>query len=195
MAPLAPNITSRLFVDYVTGNQNTSQEHTLLCRFTGGSEDVAPAMASVGNFLNALGAPNFRVGWRVIRARVSFAGTDFSVPVELSLGLIEFLGTAPLTGYSPRHETVEDTFQGRSLTTGRRVDISLYRATGDADPSFRIVGGSSGFPLAVTNASNSLNGSSAGGNGFLTLDGSSATWYRYMNQNYNSYWERRIRTV
>lgn len=193
MAPLPQNNTHRLFVDYVTGDLATSQEHTLAIRYNPSLRDVGDVQGDLLAVLNAFTAPAFRTGWKVTATRVQAAGSNFSLPVATISGLAGFVGTGG-GAYFPRHETVEETFQGRSSTSGRRVDLSLYRAAGDVSENFRVVGGPSGLFLLVRLVAAALSAASAAGS-FLAIDGSQAVWRDYMNQNYNSYWERRVRTV
>lgn len=192
MAPLPQNSTDRLFVDYITGETATALEHTLQVRMSGGQANVVVVQGRVLAVLNALTPIAFRLGWRVLRCRFQAQGTDFSIPVSVVPGLAAFLGSGG-GDYQPRMEAVEDTFQGRSNVTGRRVDLSLYRAVTDAFSNFRVPNGPTGFPAAVGNAVANLN-SSAGDGAFLAIDGNPPTWYQYLNQNYNSYWERRLRS-
>lgn len=193
MAALPQNNTDRVFIDYITGNSSTSREHTLAIRKNGATtaEDTQVRFLAL---LNAFGAASFRVGWRVLRVRLQLLGTDFSIPQLVDTGLAAFVGTFN-TGYTPRVEAVEETFQGRSGTSGRRVDISLYRAATDAADNFRTPGGATGLPAVVRAVVSSLQLSSSTVGCFLTIDGNVPTWYDYMNSNYNSYWEARSRTV
>lgn len=191
MAPLPANSTSRLFLDYVTSDLASATEHTLQVRFTGGQGNLSNAFARAFAFINAGGTTFYRSGWRVIRARFSGEGQDFSVPVTLTTELANFVGTGSNT-YQPRYEAVEITYQGRSGTTGRRVDVSLYTALGDAALNFRLPAGPTGLAAAVQAQVAALNGSVAAG-AFIAVDGSNANWYPYANFNYNSYWERRSR--
>lgn len=193
MAPLPQNSTARLFFDYVTGNATTSQEHTFAVRMSGTAGDIANVQERVRAVLIAMGTNSFRDGWRILGVRYQAAGTDFSNPVTLIANLVSFVGTSG-GAYDPRMEAVEDTFQGRSTTSGRRVDFSLYRALSDAPSNFRWLGGTTGFPAAVRAGVTALNASVAVG-AFIAIDGSAVVWRDYLNANYNSYWERRIRTV
>lgn len=193
MAPLPQNNTARLFFDYVTGNLVTSQEHTFAVRMSGSQGDIANVQERVRTVLAGMGSNSFRVDWRILGVRFQAAGTDFSNPVTLIPNLASFVGTGN-PAYDARVEAVEDTFQGRSTTSGRRVDFSLYRALTDAPSNFRWLGGTTGFQAAVRAAVTALNASVALG-AFLAIDGSAVVWRDYLNANYNSYWERRIRTV
>lgn len=190
MAPLPQNNTARVFYDYVTGNAPTSREHTLQVRVL--DIDAVPAAhQALTNLLTALTPASFAPNWRLVRARFQAQGAAFSVPTVLPPGLATFTGSSGAT-YDVRHEAVESTFQGRSPQDGRRVDVSLYRAAADALDRFRVESGASGIAAAVAAAVAALNDAGATG-AFLTINGGQATWYPYMNENYNSYWERRLR--
>lgn len=190
---VAPNNTARLFVDYITGAQPSSAEHTLMCRYDQSRLTASDAADGIGRLLMAIGAANLRAGWKVLRLRNASQGNDFSVPVTMPSAITSFVGTANIN-YNARLETVEETFQGRSASTGRRVDVSLYRAMADCDASFRVLASGSGVGSMVTAIVGRLNADVFAGH-WLAVDGSGPVWSSYMNQNYNSYWERRLRTV
>lgn len=193
MAALPSNNTDRVFFDYVTGNLATSREHTCAVRFSLADNTVEAVQGIFLDLLGALGASNFRNGWRVLRTRVQYATTNVSLPYALEGTLGAFVGTGGSPTYNARYETVEDTFQGRSSSSGRRVDFSLYRAMDDSESTFRVEAGLSGFGIVVGQAVATLNSYAPNGV-FITIDGTANTiWYPYMNRNYNSYWERRSR--
>lgn len=189
MAPLSPNATDRLFYDYITADAAQGGiEHTLMVRFQGGAEDIPQVHQDVTDFLTAVGAARFQTGWRILRARYAAEGSNISLPTVLPPGLSTFVGTA---GDNPRYfEAVEATFQGRSPTSGRRVDISLYGMAGVSTNDFyRIEVGNANYPW-LGPAVAALNGAV---NGFRAIDHTEPDWYPYVNLNFNSYWERRLR--
>ena len=192
MAALPANSTNRLFIDYVTGNEAGSQQHTVSCRYDSATLDVGDVQEAFLDVLQGISAALFRTGWRVIATRVQGAGTAFSLPVTTIVSLAGFTGTAS-PSYQPRLEAVELTFQGRSPTTGRGVDFSLYTAVIDVGDSFRFNSGSVAAPWVAT-ALTALRASTTAG-AFQSIDGAAPIWYDYVNANYNSYWERRLRTV
>lgn len=193
MAPLNPNTTGRVYFDYITGNQATSQEHTLMMRFAvGAGFDLGDAQEEMLAFLQSYGATEFADGWRIQGIRLSQPLQDFSLPFTLIPTLAAFVGTGG--SLSPSQEAREWTHQGRSFTSGRRVDLSLYGIVENDPANFRIIGGPGTFPTKVATAATNLNLQSAAGY-FVAIDGTPATWYPYLNMNYNSYWERRIRSV
>jgi hypothetical protein len=184
MAPLPPNSTGRVWFDYVTGVGATSQEHSVMFRISDFDTDGDSWSTGFLGVLNGFGAGAFREGWKVLRGRVSAPGSNISLPFTPNAALRAFLGTA-VAGGTAVAEALEDTVQGRSLTTGRRVDFSLYKGTGFVDPTFRY-----GAPPALLTALSSLNIYGLG----AVIDGTLASWYTYVNQNYNSYWERELRS-
>ncbi len=188
MAPLPTNTTARVFYDYVTGDGLTAKEHTFAIR---ADSEVPPDTVDAGvrAFLLALGPTTFREGWRIIRSRFHPAGADFSLPRSVTAALAEFIGTNTVAMTDDR-EAIEWTWQGRSVTTGRRVDFSLYGLNWLIPPSFRLESGGSS-PAWVAASVDALNALTSGV--FLCIDGTSPVFYDYVNANYNSYWERRIR--
>lgn len=181
---LPPNNTNRIWFKYVTNSGVTAQVHEVMLRYQSGV-DPADVETDFLGILTALGAGSFRTGWRLLSARVSQAGTEFSVPYQLGAAALAFVGTSTSAGYSQRWEAVQDTFQGRSLSSGRRVSFGLYRATGESDETFRY-----GMSGAVQTALSTASGAGT----LATIDGTAPSWYTYINQNYNSYWERDLRS-
>lgn len=187
MAPLPQNSTARFFFDYVTGNAATSQEHTVQVRC---SNETSPedAQGAFLDLLNAMGTARFGNGWRVLRVRHQPAGTAFSVPVTLSASLAAFVGTGGAV--SPPSEAIELTYQGRSFTSGRRGDLSLYGTVGySLTTNYRLTPGEAswvGTAVAVLNSVESIV--------WRAIDGTRLTFYPYANWNYNSYWERKLRS-
>lgn len=192
MAPLPENNTAVMFYDYLTGLNATSQEHTFQVRYPGpGTLPAAVHQAVDDLIVAAIGATRFAVGWKFVRARVRQAGSTVTLPAVLPPGLATFAGTGP--NLAADAEAREWTLQGRSPTSGRRVDLSLYGIALPNPANFRIQAG--GGATWLVNAVEALNVNSDAGNGFVAIDNSAANWYAYMNMNYNSYWERRIRSV
>ena len=187
MAPLPPNATARYFIDYVTGNAATSREHTVQIRC---SNETSPADAQTAflALLNAMGTPRFGTGWRVLRVRFQQAGTDFSIPVTLDPALGSFVGTGGAV--TPPNEALELTFQGRSFTSGRRGDLSLYGTAGyNLATNYRLTPGEAawvGDAVAVLNSVETIV--------WRAIDGTRLTFYPYANWNFNSYWERKLRS-
>lgn len=187
MAPLASNLTDRWFMDYVTGNASTSVEHTMQLRL-GSNAGIDGASAAFLAILQGFGASRLWTGWRVIRLRYQAAGTNFSIPVTPGTTLAAFTGSASVAGRNEASEAIEVTAQARSVSTGRRVDLSLYGYAAQYLGAFR----ATPPDPAVVGMIGALNGLV---NPALAADGSQVVWYNYLNFNYNSYWERRKRGV
>lgn len=187
MAPLPQNSTARYFFDYVTGNAATSQEHTVQMRVANPVTDVS-AQDGFLALLNAMGTARFGNGWRVLRVRYQASGSDFSVPIALTASLAAFVGTGGAV--SPPSEAIELTFQGRSRVSGRRGDLSLYGTVGySLTTNYRLTPGEASW---VGAAVLELNQAEAGL--WLAIDSTGLEWYPYANWNYNSYWERKLRS-
>lgn len=184
LPPLPPNTTGRTWFRYTTGIAGTSQEHEVMWRYgAGGSPDDAQESFLI--FLISLGAASFRAGWKVLGVRHSEPGSIVSLPRPLLSDLGDFEGTDTDGGYTLRWEAVELSFQGRSQFSGRKVDFSLYTARGEADSTFRAPMGDG--ILSALNAASSAQA-------LVTIDGTRPVWYPYVNYNYNSYWERTLRS-
>lgn len=190
VGPLPQNSTARVFMDYVTGSHTQATEHTCAVRMPSGTTSDDAQGFFLG-LLNAMGAGTFWTGWRVIRVRKQDAGTNFSIPAPMTAGLEAFVGTGSASSYASTVEAIELTMQGRSPTTGRRVDFSIYGVRFTAMLGKFRYGLSDGLHWAgMINYMTSLSTSYP-----TTIDGSTPTWYNYVNVNYNSYWEQRTRSV
>lgn len=184
MAPLATNLTGRVWFDYVTGSSGTAKEHTIQWRYNSDDHSHTEVQTFFLGFLNSIASGGFMSGWRVLRVRNSLKGQDFSLPVGMIAGLDSFVGTRTTSGYVARWECLEESYQLRSLTSGRRNDFSLYRAIADAAVTFRV-------PLP--DVQRTAIGAAVSGGCLVSVDGTSPVAYDYINSNYNSYWERRVR--
>lgn len=190
MAPLPANNTARIFFDYITGNQTTSKEHTVAWRSTGPGTTHEDVQSAFLGFLQTVGVNTFVAGWRVLRVRVQEQGADFSVPVPVIPDLGTFVGTAA-GSYAQNREAEEWVWSGRSSTSGRRVDFSLYGIFTAFPANFRYPAGGSS-PGWVADSIAYLN-SLEPPVGPLVIDFTRPTWYQYVNVQYNSYWEEQIR--
>lgn len=195
MAPLPPNSTARVYFDYDSGSGANALNHTVQVRYIGPADNGVAAQTAFLALLNAIGPGNFNAGWSVNTVRVAPFNQDFSVPVPLIAGLNSFVGTdgTPLASFE---EALEHTFQGRSPSTGRRVDLSLYGISflaGQVPGDYRVQEGASGIGLIVRNAVTALTNGVSANQSFVAIDGTGPVWYGYMNVNFNSYWERRKR--
>lgn len=188
MVALPVDTTARLFVDYTTGaSQGVS--HTLQLRYVGSDRTGAAAQARIAAVLNALGGATFRQGWKVQAVRTALAGETFTLPQAPVSALDNFIGTSA-AAYSRWTEARELTYVGRAVDSPRRVRLSFFGlspglATMNA---FRyVLGTGNGTYDASINALRAANDPS------VTIDGRPVSWYPYINMNFNSYWERRLR--
>jgi len=189
MAPLPANSTNRLFIDYVTGDQATSQEHTLGMRYAS-TATPQEAQESVAEFLSGVGAGTFKTGWRVLRARFQLAGGNVTLPVNLITTLGSFQGTSS-GSLSSSSEAREWRWVGRSYPDGRRSGVSLYGLTATFPENFRYPLGGASPPWIA----NSIGALLVAEPQWLGIGGDPILWYEYVNVQYNSYWERRLRSV
>lgn len=185
MPALNPNNTARAWFKYVTGAGASSQEHEVMWRYNPDVASLDNVCAYFKGLLDAIGPAGFRTGWKVLAGRYSAAGSDFSLPFQPTASLLSFLGTNVDASYTASWEAVEDVYVGRSLTSGRRAEFSLYRAKGQVDSTFRF-----GMPAGQISALSFASGAGC----LLCIDGVAPAWYTYVNQNYNSHWERELRS-
>jgi len=187
MAPIPPNATARIFVDYITGNGATAQEHTLAVRYAP-SATPQSAQTALAVVLNAIGASVMRQGWRVLGVRNQPLGSDFTVPVDVVSQLSSFVGTST-SAWPASNEALELRWVGRDYLYGRKVSFSLFGVGVAVPDNYRFpVGGSS--PAWVGSTVSALNTYT---DTFVSIAGNPATWYSYVNAQFNSYWEDRLR--
>lgn len=191
MAPLsAYNLTTRWYFDYVTGDDAAkAKPHTILWRT---AFDSATTEADIQNkfrgFLLALGESNLRQGWHVTGVRKSLAGTDFSVPVALGADLANIEGTGAYTDWKLSAEALEMRWLGRSPLTGVRARFSLYGFFANVLNDFRYTAAEAAW------ANNTVGYLNAPSTPLLVAgDNTVATWYPFVDANYNSYWEGELR--
>lgn len=190
MARLPTELTARLWFDYVTAPNG--REHTFMIRPPAvDGAGRAEAQEAVRLWLVAHGTNWFRTGWRIIRVRYAPAGQAFSLPATLASGLGSFVG-ANSAAWATSREAVETRYVGRSPSTGRRLALSLYGVKSTLSvEGFRLEAGAAGDGLTIANVVGLMNTSA--NEVFGAVDGSVGIWYNYVNIQYNSYWERRIR--
>lgn len=185
LPPLPENTTARIWFKYVTGDLGVSQEHEVMVRYNSATKTRRGVCNDFLALLQALTPENFNANWRVVSARYSEAGSIVSLPFDVEASLLAFLGTRSTNNRSQKDEAVEDAFRGRSLVSGRKVRFSLYRAVVGIDDTFR-------YPMSP--AVQTVLSAASGSGSFLAIDGSGPSWYTNVNQNYNSYWERELRS-
>lgn len=177
MAPVNPNNTRRYWLDY----EGVMGKHSFQVR-TGGGVTDATVVTALQNFLNPLLA--------VIHNSVVFnslrradAGTNVSNPVPWSI-ITGASATALLPPNYPRFIS----FIGRS-GFNRRVRIYLYGTTIGITDDYRLNFSESSAVEAAVAYLNSV------ACPFVSIDGFDPVWKAYANQGYNSYHERKRRSV
>lgn len=179
MAPLPENATARYFVDYTDG----INEHTLLFRGLPGTS--AALLGGIANNVIQELQPNMYLGWAIVGARFSQAGSDFSLPVlppnQVTPGSnIAMPGTA-----APRFQSII----GRGVVSGRRFRMFFFGLNIATPNDFRI---DTGEVTSLDNARSQLI-EAFGDNNIVTIGGDTAVLYDYFNVGFNSYYERKQR--
>lgn len=185
MAPLPVTNTARFFLDYTVGDLN----HEAVVRFDGNLVAVATVVDTVASILGFI-ATSLYDDFAVTGARVAQAGVDFTLPVDITGTDLE-----GFTGDSGSSQPGVDRpkqikWVGRSQESGRRVTWGLYGASTAVPANYRFGPGESAFSASPTIAA--LNAASNAGI-FIAIDGERAAWKSYVNVQYNSYWETRVR--
>lgn len=189
MAPVAENLSRRIYFDYVTStNAPVAQEHTTMWRTAFDTPDpgAANAQAKFLAFLTAYGVAGFWAGWRVTGVRVSEGGQTFSVPVTLASGLAAFVGTFSTATAIVSSAAIEAVYVARSPITGVKGRFSIYGRAFASIGDFR---DSAGAPTLAAIAE--LNDATP--TILVVADNTRGTWAQYNNYNYNSYWETELR--
>lgn len=188
MPALPQNATSRVFVDYVTGTGSSAVAHTLAVRLGAGGT-ATDGQTAVLDLLNAIGAGVFVLGWQVTGVRFQAQGDNLSFVVPTLPALASFGGTSG-GFFEPWREAMEVRFVGRGAQSGRRVSLSLYGLRVSPPDNYRLTVASPGAEW-VGPAVASLNAATSP---IVTIGGDTAQWYAYASVNFNSYWERALRT-
>lgn len=190
MAPLPDSNTGRVWVDYNTGGGATAQNHTVMIRYSpalGGT--FAEALVELCTALVTPGSAEYFTGWAFTGARHAAPGSEISFPITIPAPFLAFSGTGG-TPATRQEQSREVKFVGRSASQGRRNNFSVYGvASGNfTDEDFRVNAIESNYPDTVLSV---INEAEAGS--WVAIDGSFTVWYPYMNWQFNSYWERKLR--
>jgi len=175
MAPLPPDGTARVWIDYHT----CGEDHTALIRFKAPATDVEVADA-FNAFVGAVGA--FFALSTFIGARVAALGSNVSNPAA---------GSWPVSWGSGAGDHAMTAhyldFVGRSFD-GRRARIALFGClvTQQGD-DYRATSAESSV---ITDGVAVLNGTP---NIFLSINEFQPVWYPYADMGVNAYWRNRIR--
>lgn len=175
MAPLPPDSTGRLFIDYET----CGYDHTALIRLGAG---VTPADGADEFNTLITGITGLFYLSTFLGARFAPAGSNIANPVTadwpVSWG----------SGAGPAYATAQFVdFIGRSLD-GRRVRFSLFGAALEQfNNRFRVPAADS---TAVNNGVTTLN---AAEGTFVSINGFQPVWKQYANIGPNAYWRNKVR--
>lgn len=177
MAPLPPNGTARVWVDYSDG----INDHSLMVRYDAEVTDASTALSAADAFLAALSPQLYLL--TVTGARAQAAGTHISFPVVWDGD--DTYGSGAMPGaLAPRQLC----FLGRTAG-GRRVRWFVFGSKMDTPADFR-------FDLdddaSLENAYNIIVGSQLVG-AFIAIDGANPVNYPYVDVNFNSYYEEKAR--
>ena len=175
MAPLAPDSTPRVWIDYEVGSYN----HTLQIRHT---EDVAPedVIPAFNDFITACGILFFASTF--VGARYAAGGSHISVPLA---------GSWPV-GWGDTAAGRKDSanyvdFIGRSAD-GRRVRMAVFGAKNqNLGDDYRMTSVESAPMFAGVGELNSHPGI------FVSINAFQPVWYPYANLGTNAYWRNHIR--
>lgn len=175
MVPIPPSNTTRWKVTYSTANA----EHSVLCRSTG-------ALTSAGfstffdAFLTALEPRLYEIA--IVSLQVAAAGLNVFNTVTWS-GAASYGSGAEAAVFAPRQMC----FLGRT-SGGRRARMFLFGMSGTSPDNYRIY---SADDTAISDAYDVLNTNPGV---FVGIDGLATVKYNYVDVNFNSYWERAVRS-
>lgn len=175
MAPLPPNTTARVLLDYSVAGY----EHTMECRIKTGatSQDAVDAMASLIGALDAQLYESTFVGLRRIDE-----GANVSYPLS------ETFAASWGDGAAVGNETAQYyDFVGRSAD-GRRVRVAIFGA--------KIVSNNDVYRLPKSLGGlweDALDAIAADPDVFVTISEQSPLWHPYINTGINAYWRNKVR--
>lgn len=175
MAPLAENLTPRLFIDYTS----EGQQHVMQVRLAIGSGE--PEAIAMYNAITGALAPQMWNQDSFRGARLSAANSTLSFPIAVDpvAGTNPF---APGVGKEPAFWSLT----GRD-TLGRRVRCTFFSPYVPQDEEYR----------DVVSAQPNINGwrnaliQTAGG--ARSVSGSPVVWNNYVNIGFNAYYQRKKR--
>lgn len=184
MAPLPPNSTARLFLDYTS----LGVGHTMMIRFDdtpGIAADTADAYAAVFSQL-MIETDSF------FAARVSALGSDFSLPIEF--GAVPGLLPNTTTPWGQDPESAQMSVVFRGVETGRRGRIEFFTPVGFTPwpPDNRYNPGEQATVDAFLADLVGL-GEPAGDFPLQTVGGDHVAINQYVNIRLNAYWQSKQR--
>ena len=178
MAPIPPNMTPVLFVDY----QFNGEQHTFQLRspLGGVANDLVALAQDIVDEIDVLAC----TGWEVLGTRFRQAGSDLSVPS----GAVT-IGSAGGGALNPVQNPRFVSWIGRGGTSGRRTRLFIYGLVFTTPEDYRLTGSENAVMASVRN----LLQTAAENNIVATVANDQPFWYEYQNVGFNSYWEREQR--
>lgn len=174
MAPLPPENTGRLFIDYVT----QGQEHTTVVRL--GTTGTSLEAAAVYGALAPLMAEFLPTTGGITGARYAAPGSNLS----FNLGVTPEPGKRG-EGVNANERSDFISFTGRSIG-GRRTRFTVFTPFNDPD--------SQGFRSNTLTAAQAALLNELQTNESITgIDGENVIWNPYVNRGYNAYFQRKLR--
>lgn len=175
MAPLPPESTARVYLDYSVAGY----EHTLQCRIGTGAtiQDGVDALAAlIGALSDQLYATD------LVGLRASNDGSNVSYPLSNTFATSWGDGAAAGDESAQYYD-----FVGRSVD-GRRVRAAVFGAQIVANANiFRLPTSLGGLWLDAWNALTNAEGA------FVTISDQQPVWHTYINTGINAYWRNKIR--
>lgn len=175
LPPIADNATDRYWLKYTS----KQIEHELCFRLgtgTTNSDGIAAAVA-----LATAMKPYIYTVDSFSALRKSEAGSDLSFP----LAWTSIAGTGTV-GSEKNDEAKFLSLVGRSAG-GYRCRITFFTAFINDDLNYRVPSSTTGAPAAFYNAVTSQSPV------FVSKQGTGVIWNAYVNNGYNSYWQRQLR--
>jgi len=185
MAPLPPNASGRLFVDYAANGQ----QHTVLFRYQDSGPIAPPTSGFVESVDDVLTAMNTFMpsDWEFIGWRYSPVGTDYTVPLDGSPTAFNGAG-----GVNKGEVPAYVSWCGRAVEN-RRARITFLGASvspAQEDTPYKDYRMTPADNAAVSTVLTAL------GSSFITaISMALPVWYPYANLGYNAYWQRKARTL
>lgn len=177
MAPLPPNSTARLFLDYSDGQH----AHTLSWRYDQADLAVTDVMDALDAFLTAFTTGLYLI--TILSARYQLTGETITTPVAWTGAATYGSGSMPAVD-APR----EVRFLARS-SGGRKTSFAVYGSSIGIPATYRYnVGDNAAVDAAIAQLQLAADISA-----FITIEGLPPTVYQFADVNFNSYWERKAR--
>lgn len=177
MAPLNPNTTLRLLIQYTSGGE----PHVAECR-PDGVTTYAAAQAYAENLIPLMKAVMADTD-QVTGAYVYLAGADVSNPIVITPGP----GTAGTATINDQSKSAFASWVGRSLL-GRRVRFTVFTLAAYAFQETRVYYGVVGAVWSNLGTYLATEATLA-----TAVDGNTTLWKNYVNFGRNSYFQRKYR--